>query len=135
MEILGIIADVLVILFFATVLVCFPIIWKRAKRAFEKRNENKLSRLQIQNKELLEEREKSKIREEKLNRMLAESKQRNKALEIKIKEKDVLIEELKEESDSYWRQLSGFLQRHPDEVETIDEDEINNPDDYKYVAR
>ena len=119
MGILGIIADVLVILFFATALVCFPIILKRAKRAFEKRNENKLRGLQIQNKELLEEREKSKIRYENLNRTLAE---RNKELEIKMKEKDVLIEELKEESDSYWRQLSGFLQRHPEEVETIDED-------------
>lgn len=43
--------------------------------------------------------------------------------------------DLKETNDAYWRQLSGFIQRHPDEVETIDEDEINNPDDYKYVVR
>lgn len=71
----------------------------------------------------------------KLRSDLAELEAENEALTVSYTVLEEQNAELKETNEAYWRQLSGFLQRHPDEVETIDEDEINNPDDYKYVAR
>ena len=113
------------ILFFACFLLCIPFVGWSVVKEYKSNHE----------KELHDEIEDLRDENENFEMAWKNLFKENEELKIQLEEKKTLCEELKAERDSYWRQLSGFLQRHPEEVETIDEDEINNPDDYKYVAR